>query len=172
MAWRGRGDEAELVDDDDDDGAGEEHGAEHRHHKQGEVVEGGVAVAGGRGVLGRQVTVGTEDADALCPQGRVRAECTVNQLMYTFLCNFIFIFISVLSHWDFSRGKFRLLSQGKGSCERVALPTFGACWMFKCFHNPPNSDIDYRVFNVGADVNACDCTRGCADTRKRVCTES
>ena len=54
MAWRGRGHEAELVDDDDDDGAGEEHGAEHRHHKQGEVVEGGVAVAGGRGVLGRQ----------------------------------------------------------------------------------------------------------------------
>ena len=41
-----------------------------------------------------------------------------------------------------------------------------------CFHNPPNSDIDYGIFNVRTDVNARDCTRGCTDTRKRVCTES
>ena len=32
--------------------------------------------------------------------------------------------------------------------------------------------MDYRIFNVRAEVNACDCTRGCTDTRKRVCTES
>ena len=23
-----------------------------------------------------------------------------------------------------------------------------ACWLFSCFHNPPNSDRDYRIFNV------------------------
>ena len=22
------------------------------------------------------------------------------------------------------------------------------CWLFLCFHNPPNSDMDYRIFNV------------------------
>ena len=32
--------------------------------------------------------------------------------------------------------------------------------------------MDYRVFDVRTDVSACDCTRGCTDTRKRVCTES
>ena len=51
-------------------------------------------------------------------------------------------------------------------------PTYGACWVFWCFHNSPNSDMDYRIFNVRTYVNACDCTRGCTDTRKRVCTES
>ena len=33
-----------------------------------------------------------------------------------------------------------------------------------CFHNPPNSDMDYGIFNVRTDVNACDCTQGCTDT--------
>ena len=51
-------------------------------------------------------------------------------------------------------------------------PTYGAYWVFKCFHNPSNSDMDYGMFNVHTNVNACDCTRGCTDTRKRVCTES
>ena len=23
-----------------------------------------------------------------------------------------------------------------------------ACWLLSCFHNPPNSDMDYRSFNV------------------------
>ena len=23
-----------------------------------------------------------------------------------------------------------------------------ACWLFSCFHNPPNSDMDYRIFNI------------------------
>ena len=25
---------------------------------------------------------------------------------------------------------------------------FSACWVFSCFHNPPNSDMDYRIFNI------------------------
>ena len=45
----------------------------------------------------------------------------------------------------------------------VTLP-YGACWVFYCFHNPPNSDMDYEIFNVRIDVNACDCTQGCMDT--------
>ena len=35
---------------------------------------------------------------------------------------FIFIFYKCMSPWDFSRGKFGLLSPGKVSCNRVALP--------------------------------------------------
>ena len=31
-------------------------------------------------------------------------------------------------------------------------------------HNPLNSDMDYGIFNVRTDVNACDCTLGCTDT--------
>ena len=31
---------------------------------------------------------------------------------------------------------------------------------FECFHNPPNSDMDYRIFNVSTNVSAFDCTRG------------
>ena len=26
--------------------------------------------------------------------------------------------------------------------------TFSACWVFSCFRNPPNSDLDYMIFNV------------------------
>ena len=29
-----------------------------------------------------------------------------------------------------------------------------------------NSDMDYGIFNVRTDVNACDCTRGCRGTVK------
>ena len=32
------------------------------------------------------------------------------------------LFTTVLSKWDFSNGKFRLLSKGKASCDRVVLP--------------------------------------------------
>ena len=32
--------------------------------------------------------------------------------------------------------------------------------------------MDYRIFNMCTNVNACNCTQGCSDTRKRVCTES
>ena len=39
-------------------------------------------------------------------------------------------------------------------------PTYHACWVFKCFHNPPVSDMDYRTSSMHIDVNACDCTRG------------
>ena len=50
-------------------------------------------------------------------------------------------------------------SQLRQSC----YPTYGACWVFRCFHNPPNSDMDFGTFNVRTDDNAYDCTWGCAD---------
>ena len=27
-------------------------------------------------------------------------------------------------------------------------PVYCTCWVFKCFHNPPDSDMDYEIFNV------------------------
>ena len=61
---------------------------------------------------------------------------------------------------------------GKPTATESHYPTYGSCRVFTSFHNPPNSDMDYRIFHVRTDVNTCDCTRGCTDTRKRVCTES
>ena len=42
--------------------------------------------------------------------------------------------------------------------------TYGAYWVFQCFHNPSISDMDYRIFNVRTDINACGCTRGWTGT--------
>ena len=53
---------------------------------------------------------------------------------------------------------------GKPAATESRYPTYGACWVFKCFHNPSNSDMDSRIFNARTDVNACDCALGCTDT--------
>ena len=50
------------------------------------------------------------------------------------------------------------LPRGKSAATESRYSTYYACWVFKCFHNPPNSDMDYGIFNVRTDVNACDCT--------------
>ena len=49
--------------------------------------------------------------------------------------------------------------QGKPAATESRYQTYDACWLFYCFHNPPNSDMDHGIFNVRKDVNACDCTR-------------
>ena len=54
--------------------------------------------------------------------------------------------------------------RGKPAATESRYPTYGACRVFQCFHNPPNSDMYYGIFNVRTDVNACDCTLGCTDT--------
>ena len=54
--------------------------------------------------------------------------------------------------------------RGKPAATESRHPTNRACWVLQRFHNPPNSDMDHRIFNVRTDVNARDCTRGCADT--------
>ena len=54
---------------------------------------------------------------------------------------------------------------------RATQPTVHA-GCFIILHNPSDSDMDYGIFNVHTDVNACDCTWDCTDTHKRVCSES
>ena len=60
-------------------------------------------------------------------------------------------------------GKSGCLPLGKPAATESRYPTHGACWVLSCFHSPPNSDMEYRIFNVRTDVDACDCTRGCTD---------
>ena len=43
----------------------------------------------------------------------------------------------------------------------IIFVAYSACLVCWCCHNPPNSDMDYRISIVRTDVNACDCTRGC-----------
>ena len=44
--------------------------------------------------------------------------------------------------------------RGKPVATESHYQTYGACWVFLCFHTPPNSDVDYRIFIVRTDVNA------------------
>ena len=40
---------------------------------------------------------------------------------------------------------------------RAALPSpTSVCWVFSCFRNPPNSDMDYRIFNRSTCSFLCD----------------
>ena len=57
-------------------------------------------------------------------------------------------------------GNLGCFPQGKPAATELCYPTYCACWVLYCFHNPSNSDMDYRVSNVYIDVNAYDCTWG------------
>ena len=74
-----------------------------------------------------------------------------------------------MSWWDFSNGKFGLPFQGKARGNKAALPNL-LCMLFYCFHNPLNPSMDYGIFNMHTDVNACDCTWGAYGHRKSDCT--
>ena len=52
---------------------------------------------------------------------------------------------------------------GKPAVTELCYPFYGACCLFECLWNPPNSDMDHRIFYMRADVSACNCTRGCTD---------
>ena len=56
-----------------------------------------------------------------------------------------------------SFGKFGQPYLGKATAEaRAALPSLtSACWVFSCFCNPPNSDMDDRIFNVRMSSFIC-----------------
>ena len=93
------------------------------------------------------------------------------QFAHLFLLSFLFIYLfidlflllaTVLSQLNFFHRKFGLLfPQGKPAATESRYPTYGARWVFKRFHNPLNSGMDYRIFHVRTIVKACDCTRVC-----------
>ena len=77
----------------------------------------------------------------------------------------LFYFTTVLSKWDFSHGKFALLSQGKANCDNLRC-------MLGVVVFPQSTEFWHGLFNVHTDVNAWGCTQRVYGHRKRVCTES
>ena len=64
-------------------------------------------------------------------------------------------------------GNLGCLPWGKLTVTDSGYPSHGACWLFWCLHNLPNAwhgVMDYRIFNVRKDVDACGCTTGYTDT--------
>ena len=81
-----------------------------------------------------------------------------------FLLNFFCCWYNCIVPMGFFPWEIELPSPGKPAATESRYPSYGACWAFWCLHNPPNSDMDYGIFNVRTDVNACDCAWGCTDT--------
>ena len=52
---------------------------------------------------------------------------------------------------------------GKPAVTELHNQIHSACWVFYCFNNPPNSDMNYTILNARTDVNARDCTQGCTE---------
>ena len=75
--------------------------------------------------------------------------------MYDSLSKFYETFFFI--HCIIPFGKFGPPHLGKTTtAERVALPSpTSACRVFSCFRNPPNSDMDYRIFNVSTWSFVC-----------------
>ena len=53
----------------------------------------------------------------------------------------VVVVTTVLSHWDFSHGKFGSLSPGKASATESRFPTYGACYSVSIIL--PNPDVDW-----------------------------
>ena len=58
-----------------------------------------------------------------------------------------------------SMGNLDCFPRGKLAATESRYTTYDACRVFYCFHSPPYSDMDYRIFIVHTDVNTCDCTQ-------------
>ena len=96
-------------------------------------------------------------------------------LFFFFLFFFLFFFFdcvvelffsfgtTVLYQWDFSHGKSSCLPRGSQLRQsRATQATVHAgCFCVSIIHQ---TDMDYEIFNVRTDVNACDCAWGCTDT--------
>ena len=93
------------------------------------------------------------------------------RLARTLVCGFFFYFYNCIVPLGFLPRQIWVAFPRESKLQQSHYPIHSACWMFQCFLNPPNSDADYRIFNMCTDVNACNCTRVCGH-RKTVCTES
>ena len=88
-------------------------------------------------------------------------------VLFTIVSAFSFL-KQLLSHSDFSYGKFGLLSLGKESQLRQSCATepvvHAGCFSVSIIHQTLN--IDNRIFKVRTDVDACDCAWECTDTKR------
>ena len=61
---------------------------------------------------------------------------------------FFIHFITLLIPWGKCRPPYLGMATVYSSRKSSANQSYSACWVFTCFCNPPNSDMDYRIFNV------------------------
>ena len=78
-------------------------------------------------------------------------------LFFFFLQIYFYVWISPMGNLD-------CFPQGKPAATESCYPTNCVCWVLWCFHDPLNSNMDYRIINMRRDINACDCTCRCMDT--------
>ena len=98
---------------------------------------------------------------ASCTSGRMTGVFYVLLLAFFLLFTFYNCFVPIgFFPWEY----LGCLPRGQPAATEARYPTYGTCWVFQCFHNPPNSDMDYGTFHVQTNVNAWDCTCGCTDT--------
>ena len=71
-----------------------------------------------------------------------------------------FTFYNCIVPMEFLPWEIQVAFPGESQLRQSCDSTYGAGMVFYCFHNPPSSDMDYRIFNVCTDVNACNCTWG------------
>ena len=85
---------------------------------------------------------------------------------FTFLSFFLFFFYNCIFLLGFLPSEIRVAFHGESQLRqsRATQPKVHAGCFSVSIINPTNSDMNYRVFNVRTDANACDCTRGCTDT--------
>ena len=78
------------------------------------------------------------------PDGIANKLKVYNSWWVFYSLNFFFI------HFIIPFGKFGPPYLGKDTAPtRAVLPSpTSAFWVFSCFCNPPNSDMDYRIFNM------------------------
>ena len=90
-----------------------------------------------------------------------------NSLPFFFIFFYNFFFYNFIVPIGFLPCEIRVAFPGESQLRQSrATQLTVSCWVFWCLRNPPNSDINYGIFNVRTDVNACDCTRGCTDTSR------
>ena len=80
----------------------------------------------------------------------------------------LYVYLIFFFNWIVPMENSGCLLRRKPAAIESRYPTYGAYWVFPCFHSPPNSDMNDGIFNVCTDVNACNCARGWCENRKRV----
>ena len=78
--------------------------------------------------------------------------CIINHCFYC-------IFLYFIHYYPFLKIEATLPGLGKATvAARAALPSpISACWVFLCFCNAPNCDMDYRIYNEGMWSFLCEC---------------
>ena len=64
--------------------------------------------------------------------------------------SYVCILCTFLSQLDFFPWEIwvAFVKESQFQQSRATQWVWGAWWVFTCYHNPPNSDMDYKIFNV------------------------